>query len=70
MKSVHYEYGLTAREFEVLNYMTEGLSNPEIANKIFVSECTVKAHVGHILEKMRVQNRILAIIKAIKEDIV
>ena len=65
-----YEYGLTAREFEVLEYMAEGLSNPEIANKIIVSECTVKAHVSHILEKMKVQNRILAIIKAIKEDIV
>ena len=65
-----YEYGLTEREFEVLGYMTKGLSNPDIANKIYVSDCTVKAHVGHILEKMKVQNRILAIIKAIKEGIV
>ncbi len=69
MKTVH-EYGLTEREFEVLSYMVEGLSNPEIANKIYVSDCTVKAHVGHILEKLKAKNRIHAIIKAIKEDIV
>lgn len=69
MKTVH-EYGLTEREFEVLSYMAEGLSNPEIANKIYVSDCTVKAHVGHILEKLNAKNRIHAIIKAIKEDIV
>ena len=69
MKSV-YEYGLTARELEVLKYMIEGFSNPEIAYRIFVSECTVKAHVSHILEKMKVQNRIIAVVKAIKENIV
>lgn len=68
MREVH-EYGLTEREFEVLEFMIRGFSNPEIAQKIFVSDCTVKAHVSHIFEKMNVQNRIQAIIKAIKEDI-
>ena len=68
MKNV-YEYGLTEREFEVLKYMVEGLSNPEIADKIFVSACTVKAHACHIFEKMNVQNRIQAVVKTIKENI-
>ena len=69
MKTVH-EYGLTEREFEVLNYMIEGFSNPEIAGKIFVSDCTVKAHIGHILEKMKVQNRVQAVVKAVKKNII
>ena len=64
------EYGLSDREFEVLEYMTEGFSNPEIADKIFVSDCTVKAHVGHIFEKMKVQNRIQAVVEALKENII
>lgn len=68
MRGVH-EYGLSEREFEVLEFIVEGFSNPEIAQKIFVSNCTVKAHAGHIFEKMKVQNRIQAVAKAIKENI-
>ena len=61
---------LTEREFEVLKFMIDGLSNIEIAQKTFVCECTIKAHVSHIFEKMKVQNRIQAVVKAIRENIV
>lgn len=68
MKEVH-EYGLTEREYEILGFMIEGFCNPEIAQKIYVNNCTVKAHVSHIFEKMKVQNRIQAVVKALKENI-
>jgi DNA-binding NarL/FixJ family response regulator len=48
---------LSQREREVLGLLAEGLRNREIAQRLFVSEATVKTHVRHVLEKLRFRNR-------------
>ena len=55
--------GLTAREREVFALLVSGATNLEIADRLTVSETTVKSHVKHILRKMRVGNRAEAIAK-------
>lgn len=57
---------LTAREKEVLRLMAQGKSNSEIAKELVISEHTAKAHVGHILEKFRVHDRILVVVEAMR----
>ena len=57
------EYELSKREKEVLEYISQGLSNSEIAKKMFVSNNTVKSHISHIYAKLDVKNRIQAIKK-------
>ncbi len=49
--------GLTERELEILQLMVDGLSNPEIAKKLFVSRSTVKFHVSNILMKLGAASR-------------
>lgn len=49
--------GLTERELEILRLMVDGLSNPEIAKKLFVSRSTVKFHVSNILMKLGATSR-------------
>ena len=61
---------LTEREMEVLNLVAEGKSNQQIAESLFLSLATVKAHVGNILSKLQVSSRSEAIAYAIKNKIV
>lgn len=61
---------LSARELEVLQLLSEGATNQEIAALLFVSEKTVKAHLSSIFRKMSVTNRTQAAAKAIRERIV
>ncbi len=61
---------LTEREMEVLRLLVEGMSNTEIANELIVSVHTAKAHVCNILQKLYVNDRVQAAVKAIREGIV
>ncbi len=54
-------HDLTQREVEVLNLISHGLSNPEIARRLFVSEATVKTHVNNILAKTHLRDRAQAV---------
>ncbi|WP_350284531.1 LuxR C-terminal-related transcriptional regulator [uncultured Croceitalea sp.] len=56
--------GLSNREYEVLLEISKGLSNKEIADKLFVSESTIKTHVSNILVKLDAKRRTQAITRA------
>ena len=55
------ELQITARELEILGLVAEGLSNKEIADRVFVSENTVKTHVSRVLEKLGARRRTEAV---------
>ena len=61
---------LTDRELEVLKHLVQGKSNTEIAKELIVSVHTAKAHVCSILQKLCVDDRVQAAVKAIKENII
>ena len=61
--------GLTAREVEVLRLVAAGLSNAEIAERLFLSPNTVKAHVAHVFAKIGVHNRAAATEFALRHGI-
>jgi len=63
-------YGLTDRELDVLELMVEGLTNPQIADKLVVARSTAKAHVHNILQKLCATSRTQATSMAIKEGLV
>lgn len=63
-------YDLTSREAQILKLMTEGYSNMEIAQILVISINTTKAHVANILQKLEVDDRLQAALKALKNKIV
>ena len=61
------DQALSAREFEVLELLTRGRKNREIALALEIEERTVRFHVENILEKLRVQNRTEAVCYAFRK---
>jgi len=61
---------ITPRESEVLALMVEGLTNPEIAKRLYISRATASSHVSHILQKLGVSNRAEAIVLAVRNNLV
>jgi NarL family two-component system response regulator LiaR len=63
-------HDLTPRENQVLALMAEGLTNPEIAERLIISRSTARAHVSHILSKLGVSNRAEAVALALRRKLV
>lgn len=61
---------LSSREIEVLELIVQGLSNKEIADRLYISESTVKGHLRNILDKLHLQNRIQAAVYAVRQGLV
>jgi DNA-binding NarL/FixJ family response regulator len=61
---------LSAREVEVLTMLAEGLANQEIADVLYISQSTVRHHISSILDKLQVDNRVQAAVRAVREGLV
>ena len=61
---------LTAREREILQLLADGMSNGEVAKKLFISQETVKSHVRHILAKLEADTRTHAVAIALRDAII
>lgn len=69
-QSTQANYDLTAREMEVLALMVEGLNNPAISERLFISIGTTRTHVSNIFSKLDVSNRAEAITLALRKNII
>ncbi|HBF37107.1 MAG TPA: DNA-binding response regulator [Firmicutes bacterium] len=64
------QLGLTQREFEIVNHIACGSSNKEIAERLFISEKTVKNHVSNILRKMELEDRTQVAVYAYRKGLI
>lgn len=69
-REVDFLTELTDRELEVLRLVARGVSNPEIADKLFITVNTVKTHIRNILEKLQVDNRTQAATYAVQQGLI
>jgi NarL family two-component system response regulator LiaR len=60
---------LTERELEVLQLVSQGLSNQEIAGRLFIGDATVRTHIGNILTKLHLANRVQATLYALRNGL-
>ena len=68
--SFYIESELSERELEILKLVCEGKNNKEISNRLHISNYTVTAHLSRVCEKLCVRDRIQAVIKALRENII
>jgi len=62
--------GITGRETEILNLLKSGNTSQSIANRLHISERTVKFHIGNILRKLQAKNRLEAVVLALREGLI
>ncbi|MDI6814721.1 MAG: response regulator transcription factor [Dehalococcoidales bacterium] len=63
-------FGLTQREKDIMEQLCQGASNKEIAQRLFISEKTVKSHLRSIFDKLNVSDRTKAVARAFREGII